>query len=150
MARFVYRMQNILDIKYKLEAQARSDYAAAAARLAEEEEKLAALYLRRRKYEQKAKTLLEDSISVRDLNANKKAIDVMKSMIRDQSVRVHLAQRKLEEERRKLSEIMQDRKTHEKLKEHKFEEFMQEQNAEESKEIDQLVSFTHNNTEEEE
>ena len=149
MARFIYRMQNILDIKYKLEAQARSDYAVAAAKVAEEEEKLAALFLRKREYEQKSKRLLEDKISVQDLKINKKAIDAMKSLIRDQSIQVHMAQRALEEERRKLSEIMQDRKTHEKLKENKFEEFKEELKAEESKEIDQLVSFTHNNNEEE-
>lgn len=149
MARFIYRMQNILDIKYKLEAQARSDYAVAAAKVAEEEEKLAALYLRKREYEQNSKRLLEDKISVQDLKLNKKAIDAMKSLIRDQSIQVHIAQRALEEERRKLSEIMQDRKTHEKLKENKFEEFKEELKAEESKEIDQLVSFTHNNNEEE-
>ena len=149
MARFIYRMQNILDIKYKLEAQARSDYAVAAAKVAEEEEKLAALYLRKREYEQNSKRLLEDKISVQDLKINKKAIDAMKSLIRDQSIQVHMAQRALEEERRKLSEIMQDRKTHEKLKENKFEEFKEELKAEESKEIDQLVSFTHNNNEEE-
>ncbi|MBR5336918.1 MAG: flagellar export protein FliJ [Lachnospiraceae bacterium] len=150
MARFVYRMQNILDIKYKLEAQARSDYAVAAAKLAEEEEKLAALYLRKRQYEQKKKELLEDRLNVMDLNLNKKAIDTMKSLIRDQSLQVHIAQRNLEEERKKLSEIMKDRKTHEKLKEHKFEEFKEELKAEESKEIDQLVSFKHNDTTEEE
>ncbi len=149
MARFIYRMQNILDIKYKLEAQARSDYAVAAAKVAEEEEKLAALYLRKWEYEQNSKRLLEDKISVQDLKINKKAIDAMKSLIRDQSIQVHMAQRALEEERRKLSEIMQDRKTHEKLKENKFEEFKEELKAEESKEIDQLVSFTHNNNEEE-
>ena len=149
MARFIYRMQNILDIKYKLEAQARSDYAVAAAKVAEEEEKLAALFLRKREYEQKSKKLLEDKISVQDLKLNKKAIDAMKSLIRDQSIQVHMAQRALEDERRKLDEIMQDRKTHEKLKEHKFDEFKEELKAEESKEIDQLVSFTHNNNEEE-
>ena len=149
MAKFIYRMQNILDIKYKLEAQARSDYAVAAAKVAEEEEKLAALYLRKREYEQKSKKLLEDKISVQDLKLNKKAIDAMKSLIRDQSIQVHMAQRALEVERKKLSDIMQDRKTHEKLKEHKFDEFKEELKAEESKEIDQLVSFTHNNSEEE-
>ena len=57
MAKFIYRMQNILDIKYKLEAQARSDYAVAAAKLAEEEEKLAALFLRKRQYTRNMQTM---------------------------------------------------------------------------------------------
>ena len=39
MARFRYRMQNILDVKEKLENQARNDFAVAAAKVNEEEEK---------------------------------------------------------------------------------------------------------------
>lgn len=40
MAKFVYRMQNILDIKNKLEVQARNSYAAARMKLSQEEENL--------------------------------------------------------------------------------------------------------------
>ena len=40
MARFIYRMQSILDIKEKLEEQARMEFATAKVRLNEEEEKL--------------------------------------------------------------------------------------------------------------
>lgn len=145
MAKFVYKMQNILDIKYKLEAQAKSDYAAAAAKLAEEEEKLAALYLRKRSYESHGKELLMDKINVLELKANRDAITAIKSMIRTQSLEVHVAQKNLETQRLRLSEIMVDRKTHEKLKENKFQEFLQELGAEESKEVDQLVSFNFNN-----
>ena len=50
--------------------------------------------------------------------------------------------------RERLNEIMQERKTHEKLKEHQFEAFLQELNTEEMKEIDQLVSYQHNTVEE--
>lgn len=38
---------------------------------------------------------------------------------------------------------MQERKAHEKLKENAFEEFMKEEQAQESKEIDQLTTYTH-------
>ena len=145
MAKFVYKMQNLLDIKYKLEAQAKSDYAAAAAKLAEEEEKLAALYLKKRSYESHGKELLMDRINVLELKANKDAINAIKSMIRTQSLEVHVAQKNLEAQRLRLSEIMVDRKTYEKLKENKFQEFLQELRAEESKEVDQLVSFNFNN-----
>jgi len=138
-------MQNILDIKYKLEASAKSDYALAMAKLNEEEEKLAALYLRKQQYEIESKKLLEDTLDIKELNANKKAIDTMKSLIRTQAMQVHLAQKNVEAEREKLNEIMVDRKTHEKLKEHKFEEFKRELAVEENKEIDQLVSYKFNN-----
>ena len=44
MAKFFYRMQNILNLKYKLEDQAKMEFAVARRRLTEEEEKLEALF----------------------------------------------------------------------------------------------------------
>ena len=43
---------------------------------------------------------------------------------------------------------MIDRKTHEILKEKAFDEFKKEAEKEESKAVDELVSFTHNHVEE--
>jgi len=40
--------------------------------------------------------------------------------------------------------VMQERKTHEKLKEKQLELFKEELKAAESKEIDELVSYTYN------
>ena len=53
------------------------------------------------------------------------------------------AQKQVEITRDKLQEAMQERKTHEKLKENAFEVFKQEVAASESKEIDELVSYRH-------
>ena len=39
MAKFVYKLQNILDIKLKMESQAKTQFAAAVSKLREEEEK---------------------------------------------------------------------------------------------------------------
>ena len=44
MAKFIYRMQNILDIKNKLEIQAKNSYAAARMKLSQEEQKLDNLF----------------------------------------------------------------------------------------------------------
>ena len=46
--------------------------------------------------------------------------------------------------RDKLNLAMQERKIYEKLREKAFEEFKQELNAQEKKEIDELVSFNYN------
>ena len=48
---------------------------------------------------------------------------------------------KREEAGEKLDNAMKERKTYEKLKENAFEEFKAEINAEEQKEINELVSF---------
>ena len=60
MAKFNYRMQNILDVKVKLEEQAKNEYAMARARLTEEEEKKDQLLNKQHAYEQKARELAEE------------------------------------------------------------------------------------------
>ena len=54
MAKFAYRMQSILDIKYKLEEQEKTAYGIANQRLQEENRKLQQLMLRRMEYEKRA------------------------------------------------------------------------------------------------
>lgn len=143
MAKFAYRMQSILDIKYKLEEQERIAYSIASQRLAQENEKLQQLMLRRIGYEKKAAELALGTIDVLKIRENKRAIDTMKSLIRDQIIQVHAAEKNLELARKRLNAVMIERKSHEKLREKAFEQFKLELAAEEAKEIDQLVSFTY-------
>jgi flagellar FliJ protein len=143
MAKFNYRMQNILNVKYKLETQAKTAYGVAANRLAEEEEKLQALQERRSAYEQYARQLVSDKLDMMEIKHCRSAIDALKVAIENQILQVHIAQRNLENARLRLNEVMIDRKTHEKLKEKAFEEFKHEIEAEESKAVDELVSYTY-------
>ena len=143
MAKFFYKMQNILDIKVKLETQAKNEFAIANAALAEEEDKLNALEVRRQQYEAKLKQLYSDKLDVKEIHETADAVELMKYHKRLQEVNVMKAKQKAEEARDKLQEAVQDRKTHEKLKENAFEVFKQEVAAAESKEIDELVSYRH-------
>lgn len=149
MAKFVYRMQNILNIKLKLEDQAKIAYGQASARLAEEQQKLQEILVRKAGYEKRAKELVSGSISIVDIRENKRAIDTIKAMMRQQMLAVHVAEKNLEAARMRLNEVMIERKTHEKLREHAFEEFQQELVHEESKVVDELVSYTYHEKEEE-
>lgn len=143
MAKFAYRMQSILDIKYKLEEQEKIAYSIASQRLAQENEKLKQLMARRIGYEKKAEELAVGIINVLKIRENKRAIDTMKSLIREQIMQVHAAEKNLELARKRLNAVMVERKSHEKLREKAFEQFKLELAAEEAKEIDQLVSFTY-------
>lgn len=143
MARFIYRMQSILNIKGKLEEQAKMEFASARIRLDEEEEKLKALENRKFHYEEEGRRLREDKLHVQDILDNKNAILKMDDYILNQQLQVRRAEALLEEARIKLQDAMQERKTYERLREKAFEEFMREENARESKEIDELTSYTH-------
>ncbi len=143
MAKFVYRMQSILDIKMKLETQAKMQFAAAKRALDEEEEKLENLYRRKETYIEEARQKRNDSLRVRELRDSKVAIQTMDEFIFKQKQYVAKAEAKLEEARIALQEVMQERKTHEKLREKSFEQFRMDENSRESKEIDELTSYSY-------
>lgn len=142
-------MQSILDIKNKMETQAKMEFGLAQAKLNEEEAKLENLRMRKRDYESKAQELLKDALKVREILDTQTAIKRMQEYMEEQIKQVQLAQEQVEEARQKLVEVMQERKTHERLKEKAFETFMQEERANESKEIDQLTSYTYGRKQEE-
>lgn len=143
MARFRYRMQSILNVKLKMETQAKQEFTAARAALDEEEEKLLRLKERKAAYEKEAELLLKDRLKVRDIIDNKTAILRMDEYISAQMLQVRLADEELEKARVRLSDVMKDRKMHESLREKAFAEFVKEENRAESKEIDQLTSYTY-------
>lgn len=143
MSKFVYRMQSILEVKQKLEEQARNNFASARLHLTEEEEKLQLLLERKEMYEQKGRVLRENVLNVMEIIENKEAILRMDEFVEQQRVEVKKAQQKLEEARVELQKAMQESKTHEKLREKAFTEFVKEENAKEAKEIDELVSYTY-------
>ncbi len=147
MARFRYRMQNILDVKEKMESQAKNEFAIANAKLLEEEEKLLALERRKGEEEADLRQLYSDNLDILKINEMQDAIDNIKERIAIQQDNVRQAQHNVDLAREKLTLAMQERKTHEKLKERQFEEFLQEEAARESREIDELVSFRHGQTE---
>ena len=141
MAKFVYRMQNILDIKNKLEVQARNSYAAARMKLSQEEEKLDRMFEQKKAYEENYRQQVSGNINILQINICKNAIELCKNQIKKQLVEVKVASLNLEAAQKRLGEVMKERKIQEKLREKAYEEFLQELNDQEKKEIDELVSF---------
>lgn len=138
-------MQNILDIKLKLESQAKIAYGIANQKYMAEQQKLQEIVLRRNNYEKAWKECMTGTIDVRQVGHARANVNTMKTLMRRQMMEVHKAELELEDARRALNQIIQERKMHEKLKERAFEQFKEELKAEESKEIDQLVSYTYGN-----
>ncbi len=143
MAKFRYRMQSILDIKYQFETQAKMEVGKAQLRLNEEMEKLQYLIDRKEAYLEEGRRLREETISVNDLRDNRNAVLVMDDLIMRQRFEVTKAEEALEIARQKLTEIMQERKMHEKLKEKALAEFLEEEKAAEAKVVDELTSYTY-------
>lgn len=143
MARFKYKMQSVLDVKEKLESKAKQDFAAANVRLEEEKERLAALQERKKAYMEEGIKLRLEVLDVRKIRENKLAVMKMDEYIRNQMLQINRAAKEVERCRAALQEVMQERKVHEKLKENAFQVFLHEEEASESKEIDQLTTYLH-------
>ena len=143
MARFVYRMQSILNIKLKTEDQARMEFGAAKHRLDLETDRLEQLRERRRQYLEEGRDLQKDRLKVHEIIDNRQYVKTMDELIEQQKLNIRKAEKAVEEARIKLTVVMQERKMQEKLREKAFEEFVQEQKEAEARETDQRSSFTY-------
>jgi len=143
MAKFIFELQSVLQIKEKLETQEKMRYAAAQARLFEEERKLQELENKKLSYEARMRENMTSGLDVQTLSECNRGIEIMKDAIKLQLVEIKRAEKEVEIAQGRLNEAVKERKTYEKLRENAFEEFMQELNAQESKEIDELVSYSY-------
>ena len=124
MAKFRYRMQSILNIKYQLETQAKMEVGRAQMRLNEEQEKLQALFDRKEAYFEEGRQMRKETVHANELRDNRNAVLIMDEMIAVQEFEVLKAEEAVEKARAKLTEIMQERKMHEKLKEKALLQFL--------------------------
>ncbi len=143
MAKFVYRMQSLLNIQYQLETQAKMELGRAQMRLTQEEEKLQGLNDRKTAYLEEGRQLRSSRLHIMDLKDNRNAMLIMDEKIEDQREQVKFAEKHVEEARNRLQEVMKERKMHEKLREKAFVEFVREENAAEHKAVDELTSYTY-------
>ena len=143
MAKFVYRMQNILNLKLKLEEQAKIAFSTANAKL-REEKKLTQIKKERQLYENRLKRCSEGRLVILEMRRCSEAIEIKKMQAEDQKKQIRLAERNVEIARKKLNDVMIERKTQEILRDKAFEEFKQELKEEEKKETDELTSYQYN------
>ena len=96
MARFRYSLQNILNIKEKMETQAKQEFGTAQAALNVETEHLERLKERRREYEEQSAGLLKGKLDLRAIEENKEALLKMDSIVATQAIRVEKAKENVE------------------------------------------------------
>jgi flagellar FliJ protein len=130
-------MENILQIKLKLEDQTKIAYGNARLRLTREEEKLSQMEKKKSSYEDELRALRTDRLDLIQIRHCEDAINIMKNNIKQQSVAVKNAAQRLEVARIRLNDAMVERKTQEKLKDKAWENYLLEFEAEERKEVDE-------------
>ena len=114
MAKFKYKLQNILELKMKLEEQQKMALVTARINLNDEEDKLEALYARKRGYEEALREAYKNKLNVNAIKMGALAYESMDYFIR---------------------------KIQEKLREKAFSNFLKEVDAEEAAMVDELVAY---------
>ena len=139
-------MQNILDIKNKLETQEKTAFAIEVQKLRVEEERLVRIRNEIEYYEDLIRGQGDKQINILEWKRCNEALEYKKNEEKIQIQHIKLAEKNVDIARGRLNKVMIERKTQEVLKEKAFEEFVKELNESEKKEVDELVSFTYNNT----
>ncbi len=104
MAKFRYRMQSILNIKYQLETQAKMEVGRAQMRLNEEQEKLQALFDRKEAYFEEGRQMRKETVHANELRDNRNAVLIMDELIAVQEFEVLKAEEAVEKARAKLTD----------------------------------------------
>ena len=141
MAKFIFKMESILSVKEKLEEQAKAEYSIEIMKLRQEEEKLDELEKRKNAYQTRLYEAVMDTLNISEIKILEDSVENIKYNIKLQLIVIANQQKNVDRARENLDNAMKERKTYEKLKEKAFEEFKEQINAEEQKEINELVSF---------
>lgn len=141
MARFIFSLQNILNMKEKLEDQAKSDFAHANLRLQEAVAEREALEQRLDAEKQKLQQDISAALDIGKIRQRENAVEILRMYVRQQTLVVLQREKEVEVAREQLNEAMKERKTFEKLREKAFDAFLEEEKQREQKEVDELVSY---------
>ncbi len=113
MAKFIYKMQSLLNIKEKLEEQEKTAYGLAKATLNEEERRLAEFVAKKNRYIEEKRVEMSSSIHVQELTLLEHAIKSMEYRVEEQVLVVKRAEREVMLAQARLEHAMKERKIQE-------------------------------------
>lgn len=144
MAKFIFNMQGLLNIKEKLEEQAKTEYGKALNKLEEEKNILLNLENEKQQNILNFKQSIDKGVKPNYINSINQYLHILDKKIEQQAVNVDNAKQFAEEKRVALLESMKQRKVFEALKEKAKENYFKEELKNEQKIIDEIVSYKYN------
>jgi flagellar FliJ protein len=143
MAKFVYSLKSVLNVKEKFEDQKKLEYGQAVRKLEDEREKKKILLSKKEANISLFRKKLDIKISPDEIKTINHYTELLKKNIIAQEVAIEKATAFMEKKRAELSDAMKERKKYEKIKEKRYEEYLIEEKKEEQKFIDGIVSYKH-------
>ncbi len=145
MAKFVFPLNSILNIKEKLEDQKRLEFGRAVSRFEQEKQKKILLIKEKEYYISFFRSSIEKGINPNELLNCNDYIEIIKQKIVMQQKAIEKAEQYVNETRQELVEASKQKKMYAILKENKLGEFLKEEKITEQKLVDEIVSYKFNN-----
>ncbi len=146
VAKFSFKLQSFLNVKHKLEELKKQEYGRALTALEAEKQKKALLVMEKNSQVQALRNQVyneQDSVTIRPnaVLGIHGYINILKQKIILQDVEIQKAQAVAEQKRMALIQSMNERKMLEKVKEREHETFNKEQQRNEQRLTDEIVSY---------
>lgn len=143
MPRFVFRLQSLLNVKKQLEDSRKNELAKAMRRLEKELEKMRGLENERRGCIEEFNHESQKGGAAGKLKRYASYIAILGERIWEQKENVNRAKNVVDKVREELVKIVQEREILEKLKENKYQAYLEEQARNEQRLNDEIVSYKH-------
>jgi flagellar protein FliJ len=147
MARFVFKLQPLLNLKTQLEDSLKNELGKAVQKLEEERKIERQIEADREECIKQIGVKSSNGTTVKKLSEYSIYISLLKEKIELQKENVKYAENNVDNYREQLIKVVQEKKMIEKLKEKKMEEFLKEEQKEELGINDEIVSYKYNNLE---
>ncbi len=144
MAKFVFNMQGLLNIKEKLEEQSKTEYGKALNKLEEEKNILLNLENSKKQNIVSFRESINKGVKPNYIKNINQFISLIDKKIEQQVENINKAEEIVEQKRLVLLNAMKERKVLEALKEKEMENYFREELKKEQKIIDEIVSYKYN------
>lgn len=143
MSTFRYELENVLNLREKLEDIKQKEYAESLALLEKEKKIKNQIDKSLNKSTLIFKSSISDAIDPRKIKLQQNYHTLLKKQKGVAVQNVEVAKKKTKEQRKQLLDAMKNKKTLEVLKEKRFEQFIEEEKKVEQQIIDEIVSFAY-------
>jgi len=141
MAKFNFRLQQILNIREQFERKKELEHADAIRKREIERRKLRELIAKKDEEIDSLREVVSTSIDPTTVRLHNNSIEGLKIKIVEQEARVAEADAFVEKKRQELVKAMQERKAMDNVRDSAFEEFTEEEKLAEARQVDELVSY---------
>lgn len=141
MAKFIFKLQPLLNIKTQKEDALKNELAKAIRYLENEKNVLKSHKEEQKKYMAEVSSESANGVTVERLKTYNMYISLLKQKILNQTKRVKSAQKIVDKYREELIQISKERKMLETLKDKQYGEYLKEQEKQQQKETDEVISY---------